>query len=372
MTLSNVTISGGTNNVTETLANVTTLNATSAFITTGNITTANVGNLTLLNALTVPNGGTGMVSLPANNVLLGNGTSPIASVAPGTVGNVLTSTGTGWVSNAVPGGGNAAPNTASYVLISSNANLTSGRVLTAGANVTITDNGPGNTIVINSSGGGGGGGSGTVTSVSVASANGLAGTVANATTTPAITLSTTVTGLLKGDGTAISAATANTDYQSPITLTTTGTSGAATFTSNTLNIPQYAAASGSGLTLLSTTTPTNGATTISITGLASSDYFLVIFADVSCNSPSASFRIALSSDNGSTYGTAEIFNSVSSPENDYMIIYLTNISGSVKVIDSPALNVYTSVTGVINAMRFSVSGSTTFDGSGKIYVYGMN
>jgi hypothetical protein len=239
MTLSNVTISGGTNNVTETLANVTTLNATSAFITTGNITTANVGNLTLLNALTVPNGGTGMVSLPANNVLLGNGTSPVASIAPGTVGNVLTSTGTGWVSSTVSGSGNAAPNTASYVLISSNANLTSGRVLTAGANVTITDNGPGSTIVINSSGGGGGGGSGTVTSVSVVSANGLAGTVANATTTPAITLSTSVTGLLKGNGTAIGAATANTDYQSPVTLTTTGTSGAATFISNTLNIPQY-------------------------------------------------------------------------------------------------------------------------------------
>jgi hypothetical protein len=55
-------------------------------------------------------------------------------------------------------------------------------------------------------------GTGTVTSVSVVSANGLAGTVATATTTPAITLSTTVTGLLKGNGTAISAAVANTDY----------------------------------------------------------------------------------------------------------------------------------------------------------------
>lgn len=55
-------------------------------------------------------------------------------------------------------------------------------------------------------------GSGTVTSVSVVSANGLAGTVATATTTPAITLSTTVTGVLKGNGTAISAATAGTDY----------------------------------------------------------------------------------------------------------------------------------------------------------------
>lgn len=48
---------------------------------------------------------------------------------------------------------------------------------------------------------------GTVTTVSVVSANGFAGTVANATTTPAITLSTTITGILQGNGTAISAAT---------------------------------------------------------------------------------------------------------------------------------------------------------------------
>ena len=54
--------------------------------------------------------------------------------------------------------------------------------------------------------------SGTVTNVSVVSANGFAGTVATSTTTPAITLSTTVTGVLKGNGTAISAAVANTDY----------------------------------------------------------------------------------------------------------------------------------------------------------------
>lgn len=58
-------------------------------------------------------------------------------------------------------------------------------------------------------------GSGTVTSVSVISANGFAGTVATATTTPAITISTTVTGVLKGNGTAISAASAGTDYTSP-------------------------------------------------------------------------------------------------------------------------------------------------------------
>ena len=59
----------------------------------------------------------------------------------------------------------------------------------------------------------GGGGSGTVTTVSVVSANGFAGSVANPTTTPAITISTSITGLLKGNGTAISAAVSGTDYQ---------------------------------------------------------------------------------------------------------------------------------------------------------------
>jgi len=56
---------------------------------------------------------------------------------------------------------------------------------------------------------------GTVTSVSVVSANGFAGTVATSTTTPAITLTTTITGVLKGNGTAISAAVAATDYVAP-------------------------------------------------------------------------------------------------------------------------------------------------------------
>lgn len=60
---------------------------------------------------------------------------------------------------------------------------------------------------------------GTVSTVSVASANGFAGTVANPTTTPSITLTTSITGLLKGNGTAISAATAGTDYQAAISAT---------------------------------------------------------------------------------------------------------------------------------------------------------
>lgn len=58
-------------------------------------------------------------------------------------------------------------------------------------------------------------GAGSVTTVSVASANGFAGSVANATSTPAITVSTSITGLLKGNGTAISAASSGTDYLAP-------------------------------------------------------------------------------------------------------------------------------------------------------------
>lgn len=70
--------------------------------------------------------------------------------------------------------------------------------------------------------------SGTVTSVSVASANGLAGTSSGGAT-PSLTLSTTVTGVLKGNGTAISAAVAGTDYVTP--------TGTETLTNKTLTNP---------------------------------------------------------------------------------------------------------------------------------------
>jgi len=52
--------------------------------------------------LPVANGGTGAATLAANNVLLGNGTSAVQEVAPGTDGNILTSNGTTWQSVAAP------------------------------------------------------------------------------------------------------------------------------------------------------------------------------------------------------------------------------------------------------------------------------
>jgi hypothetical protein len=57
--------------------------------------------------LAVASGGTGATTLTANNVLLGNGTSAVQAVAPGTSGNVLTSDGTTWASAPASGGGSS-------------------------------------------------------------------------------------------------------------------------------------------------------------------------------------------------------------------------------------------------------------------------
>jgi hypothetical protein len=110
--------------------------------------------------------------------------------------------------------------------------------LSAGTNVSITGTGTiANPYIITSTASGGGGG--TVLSLSVVAANGFSGSVANPTINPAITLTTTVTGILKGNAGSLVAAIAGTDYQNPISLTTVGNSGVATFISNVLNIPNY-------------------------------------------------------------------------------------------------------------------------------------
>ena len=61
--------------------------------------TATSGAVVVAGTLDVNNGGTGLATLTANNVILGNGTSTPTFVAPSTSGNVLTSNGTTWVSS---------------------------------------------------------------------------------------------------------------------------------------------------------------------------------------------------------------------------------------------------------------------------------
>jgi hypothetical protein len=64
----------------------------------GPVTTS--GTITLAGTLAVANGGTGATTITANSVVLGNGTSAVQTVAPGTSGNILTSNGTTWQSTA--------------------------------------------------------------------------------------------------------------------------------------------------------------------------------------------------------------------------------------------------------------------------------
>ncbi len=69
--------------------------------------TLSAGSIT--GTIAVANGGTGLTTLTANAVMLGNGASSPTFVSPGTTGNVLTSNGTTWVSSA-PSLAASAPN----------------------------------------------------------------------------------------------------------------------------------------------------------------------------------------------------------------------------------------------------------------------
>jgi len=70
--------------------------------TLNNMTFANVTISSVSTAVTPAQGGTGLTTLTANNVLLGNGTSSVVFVAPGTSGNALVSNGTTWTSTTFP------------------------------------------------------------------------------------------------------------------------------------------------------------------------------------------------------------------------------------------------------------------------------
>jgi hypothetical protein len=215
-----ISVSGATGNVT--IANTGVLSFSGG--TTGlTPATATTGAVTLAGTLIAVNGGTGFGSYAVGDLLYADTTTTLAKLPDVATGNALISGGaltaplwgkiglTTHVSGVLPianGGtnGSATPTTNGIAYGTGTAYAftaagTTGQVLTATTGGAPTWAAPAT--------------SGTVTSVSVVSANGFAGTVATATTTPAITLTTSITGVLKGNGTAISAAVVNTDYFAP-------------------------------------------------------------------------------------------------------------------------------------------------------------
>ena len=182
--------------------------------------------------VTVPYGGTGVATL--TGIVKGNGASAFSAATAGTdyvaPGGALGTPSSGTATNLT---GLPLTTGVTGVLPIANGGTNASTAATARGNILPSYAGnAGKVLAVNS----GAtdveyvsvGGTGTVTDVSVVSANGLAGTVATSTSTPAITLSTTVTGVVKGNGTALSAATAGTDYVAPGGALGTPSSGTAT------------------------------------------------------------------------------------------------------------------------------------------------
>jgi hypothetical protein len=135
------------------------------------------------------------------------------------------------------------------------------------------------------------------------------------------------------------------------------------------------AASG-GMTLLATITPSSGVSSVSITGLASSKQFVIAVAGVGL-ATSSWFAVALSSNNGGSYGALKQITPGNSPTHNIACdVFNTNIT-AIKVIrpldgSGSILGIVTeaSITGVINALQFQCGAN--FSGTGNIYVYGIN
>ena len=103
----------------------------------------NNADITSLTGLTTPLavvfGGTGVANMPTNALVVGNGTSPVGSVAPGAAGNVLISTGNTWQSQQFPDAGGTVT---SIAFAAGNAiAITGTNPVTTASTITITNTG---------------------------------------------------------------------------------------------------------------------------------------------------------------------------------------------------------------------------------------
>lgn len=100
-------------------------------------------DITSLTGLTTPLavvfGGTGVTSLATNALVVGNGTSPLNTISPGNVGNVLISTGSTWQSQQFPDAGGTVT---SITFEAGNAiSITGTNPVTTASTITITNTG---------------------------------------------------------------------------------------------------------------------------------------------------------------------------------------------------------------------------------------
>lgn len=186
-----------------------------SIVTLGTVTTGTWSATTIA----ANKGGTGYSSYTVGDILYADTASTLGKLAGVATGNALISGGTGTAPSwgkigltthitgtlAVGNGGTGATSLSGVVLGNGGSAMTALSSTTAFQVLRVNAGGTGYEFATVAFGGG------TVTSVSVVSANGFAGTVATDSTTPAITLTTTQTGVLIGDGTGMTgvAGTAN-------------------------------------------------------------------------------------------------------------------------------------------------------------------
>lgn len=224
-------------------------------------------------------------------------------------------------------------------------------------------------------------GTGTVTSVAVLTGNGFAGTVNNPNTVAEITLSTTVTGLVKGNGTALSAAVAGTDYVAPGAITGSGLTMATDrllgrTTALTGAVEQITVGSGLSLSagVLSSTvggTVTSVAASGGSTGLTFSGSPITTSGTLTLGGT----LVVASGGTGATTAAGARTNlgaAASGANSD--ITSLSGITGSISTVDSITFDTATNTTPVAGQTGWNIDFGTTTRGlgNGTVILDGMD
>jgi hypothetical protein len=374
------------------------------------------GTVTLAGTLAAANGGTGITaSGTAGNVLTSNGTTWTSS-APAAGGITYTTTKTanytavandGVLTNTTAGAFTvtlpASPANGAQVIVADTANIWGTNNLTVGRNGNnIADlaqdlvcdiSGASVQFVYNSSGTASwevyaqvGGNGGTVVTLDATQ------TLTNKTLTapnlgtPTQLVGTNITGtaasLTAGSATNIAGGSNGTiPYQSASGATqmlAVGTAGQLLQT-NGAGAPTWVTVTSGGMTLLATVTPANGVSSVNITGLTSSNQIQVISSSTVTLNASASLRLKLSVDNGSSFpGSSFQFSSNNTnPDPCAATIYNTATNGSKRVLtfiggSSDFSNETNSTVnaGTINAIQISTS-TSSFTGDASFFIYGL-
>lgn len=200
------------------------------------------------------------------------------------------------------------------------------------------------------------GGGGSVANIAIASANGLSGSSDGHSTSPTLTLGTTITGMAKGGSGAFSAATDGTDYLSPVTSVSTSSTIATWTQSNTTN--------GFGMKILSQGTATDRYI-FSLQNLAETQTYLHVLTEsgkagsvvVGSKIPYTGLSSRGFTVNGTTYG------SIGLNLNDINKGYLSSYADGL-LLQSVGKMVINNNTGNV------IIGTTTDDGSNKFQLTG--